>query len=310
MKQKNKQKVSHALYFCALIFLFFITPFTVHATQKATDLIVFSYDRPLQLHTLLSSINKYVSNLHALFIIYRTSNHQFDHAYDEVRTLFPTAHFIKQGPEPKKDFKPLLLTCLFATTASHVMFATDDDIFTDSVDIADCVHAQESTDAYGFYLRLGTNITHSYFANQPLTLPPFTSLSHNTLSFSFQDGKSYWAYPNNVNMTLYKKSMIEDAFTALSYNSPNTLESRWARLYPIVGRGLCFTHSKGINIPLNLVQDDWQNKHEAIFTTQELLNLWNYGYTIDLAQFHHIHNNAAHMPYMPTFIKKMRYMLN
>jgi len=304
MKQKNKRKILNQTYFYTLVLLFLIIPLTCLSSPKGADLIVFSYDRPLQLHTLLSSTSKYIRNLNAIFIIYRSSNHQFDAAYNELRTLFPDAQFIKQGNEPKKDFKPLLLTCFWATDAEHIIFTTDDDIFTDSVDIADCVNTLKSTDAYGFYLRLGTNITHSYFANQALTLPFFNKISADTFSFSFQESKSYWAYPNNVNMTLYKKSTIEPALLSLSYYSPNTLESRWARLYPIMGRGLCFANSKGINIPLNLVQDDWHNKHEAIFTTQELLNLWNQGYTIDLAQFHHINNNAAHMPYIPLFVKR------
>lgn len=303
MKQKNKRVILNHIYFYALIFLLCISPLQSYASlPNTTDLVIFSYDRPLQLHTLLCSTEKYVTHLHTISVIYRTSNADFKNAYRTLEKLFPYVQFIKQGSNPKKDFKPLLLETIDSTIAPYVVFATDDDIFTDSIDMTYCANALQLSNAYGFYLRLGMNITHSYFSNQTLKLPTLTPLDAHTVSFSFQDGKSYWAYPNNVNMTLYKKTSISDALSQLSYQSPNILESRWARFYPRTDHGLCFIASKGINIPLNLVQDDWHNKHEAIFSPQDLLILWQNGLTIDIEQFHAIKNNAAHMPYIPNFI--------
>ncbi len=300
---KNGMVIQRSHMF-ALFFLFLIVPIKTIAHQKSADLIVFSYDRPLQLHALLSSMKQYVTNINTTFVIYRSSNEFYDHAYQEVMTLFSDTQFFKQGTEPKKDFKPLTLNCLNQTNSTHVLFATDDDIITDYVDINQCVEILETTGAYGFYLRLGTNITHSYYQNIALTLPPMADTTPDIVSFSFDDGQSYWAYPNNVDMTIYNKSIIQPAFTQLSYYSPNILESRWARLYKIIGRGLCFKKSKGVNLPLNIAQDDWHNKNEELFSTTQLLNLWNQGYTMDISSFYKINNCSAHMPYTPTFIQR------
>ena len=68
-----------------------------YKAQEA-DLIIFSYNRPLQLQALLASTQKYITGTRSISIIYRTDNDAFDTAYNQLKTQFPSAHFIKQSP--------------------------------------------------------------------------------------------------------------------------------------------------------------------------------------------------------------------
>jgi len=61
---------------------FFIFFFSFHsamsrANKANTDLIVFSYDRPLQLYALLESLESYVTGLAQISVIYRVSRDAF-----------------------------------------------------------------------------------------------------------------------------------------------------------------------------------------------------------------------------------------
>ena len=56
--------------------------------KPQTDLIVYSYDRPMQLYALLESIEKYITGLSDIFVILRTSSSDFEHAYGIVEKTF------------------------------------------------------------------------------------------------------------------------------------------------------------------------------------------------------------------------------
>lgn len=291
----------------ALLFLF-CTNQTIYtsAPQSVADLVIFSYDRPLQLHALLASIQTYVYNLGTIFLVCRMSDAFYEQAYQEVLAQYPQVVLLRQGKEPKKDFKALTLKAFNGSSAEYILFTTDDLIMKDYVDIHQCINILNATNAYGFYLRMGSNITYSYNQDIKLSVPPLTTIEPGIFSWNFADGKSYWGYPNSLDMALFKKSTIEKDLTTLSYHSPNALESRWSRLADKSKTALCFKSSKAFNIPLNLVQEDWHNKNEQLFTTPELLDFWNQGMMMNLLPFHQINNNSALMAYTPSFIQRPR----
>jgi hypothetical protein len=271
--------------------------------KQSADLIIFSYDRPLQLHALLSSVQTYMYNLGTIYLVCRMSNDAYEKAYSKVLSQFPAVQVLVQGDHPKKDFKPLMLQA-FNGPASHIIFATDDLILKDYVDIKQCINALEATGAYGFYLRMGSNITYSYNQDISLSVPKLTTIEPGVFSWNFSEGKSYWGYPNSLDMALFKKTTIAQDLNTLAFHSPNVLESRWSRIADTSKTGLCFKNSKAFNIPLNLVQEDWYNKNEELFSTQELLDIWNQGLMMNITAFHQINNNSAMMAYAPSFIQR------
>ncbi|MCX5921936.1 MAG: hypothetical protein NTX86_01250 [Candidatus Dependentiae bacterium] len=296
-------------YRLTLLVLFFFISFGMLADIKTgqngkTDLIIFSYNRPLQLHALLESLTIFVSNLNEIYVLYRVNNEQFDHAYEEIKAIFPRINFVKQGNNPRNDFKPLLLQCFFASPAAYILFAVDDDIVKDYVDMRTCTEALEATNAYCFFLRLGKNIVKQYGQNISLTLPPCVEVKKNIFNYYIKNGIGDWRYPNNVDMTVYKKSTVAPFFQNANYHSPNTLEAMWAAQQNLNTYGLFFETSKMFALPINIIQEDWYTTHENSFTAQELLHLWQDGYAMNLAPFHNLNNPCAFVAIPPTFIKR------
>ena len=70
-------------------------------SKKTADLIIFSYDRPMQLFALLESIEKNVVGLNKTNVIYRSSNNEFEVGYEIVKKSFPTSNYVKQDNAPR-----------------------------------------------------------------------------------------------------------------------------------------------------------------------------------------------------------------
>ena len=273
------------------------------------DLIVFSFDRPLQLYALLESTERYVKNVGDIQIIYRSSNERYERAYQEVFQRFASIVPIKQGDQPKSDFKPLTLQSLETTPHEYVIFAVDDIIMRDYIDCDECIAAMEKSGAYGFYLRLGKNITYCYMMNQANPVPPMQEVMRGVFSWKFSDAVYDWAYPNTVDMTMYRKKDIMQDFREMTYHAPNSCEGSWhgRSNRQMSKKGLCYAHSKMVNLPLNKVQTEiHNNRHENSVSAAELLDLFERGMKIDIDPLHIITNKSAHMGYMPTFIARDR----
>ena len=219
--------------------------------------------------------------------------------------------FKKQSKNPHKDFKPLLLTLINELQSDYIMFATDDIIVKDTVSITECVKALQKTHAYGFHLRLGTNINHFYILNQPQKLPLLIDIEDNIYAWQTYTATDYWsdwAWINTLDMTLYPKNEIINALASCNYENPNTLENALANLLPSLKQKvcLCFKKSKTINIPLNRVQNVFNTNRSMDngLTTDFLLKQFNAGFKIDIHPLHQCNNCSVHTEYNITFIKR------
>ena len=275
------------------------------ASQPKVDLIIFSYDRPLQLYALLESTATYVTGLGKTIVIYRSSNQDFHDAYDKVHAAFPWAAFWEQGLNPQVDFKPLTMKALNATSSTYVIFAVDDIVVKDYVDLTQCAQALETYGAYGFYLRLGSCLTDCYAwsAKQPLP-QSLTPVGADLLTWTLGRASYDWSYPNTVDMTVYRKADVIKDFSAFHFTNPNALEGAWSVFGSRVAnrKGLCFTETKIVNLPLNRVQNMCRNRNMESFTPKELLMSFNEGLKIDIQPLFKIKNPGAHMEYVPTFV--------
>lgn len=289
-----------------LLFLSLCCAFLSITAQKA-DLIIFSFDRPLQLYALLESADRYIHNIGDIHVIYRSSDARYDRAYQEVFQNFSNVVSIKQGANPKADFKPLVLKSFLETPHEYILFAVDDIIIQDTIDITQCIKTMEKTNAYGFYLRLGKNITYCYMLNKAQRVPSLQEVENGMYAWIFSEAQYDWAYPHTVDMTIYRKKDIEHDLRSMEYQAPNSLEGTWCgSSRRIIGRkGLCYAHSKMVNLPLNRVQSEVvYNRNENSLSVLELLNLFERGLKIDIDLLHKINNTSPHMAYSPSFISK------
>jgi hypothetical protein len=274
-------------------------------SEMIADMVIFSYDRPMQLYALLESIEQYVSRgVGSIAVIYRTSNEQYEKGYQKVKDRFAQVIFhVQSSTNPHADFKRLTMQAVRAGTHSYILFAVDDMMVKDAVDFSDAIEWLEKTHAYGFYLRLGNHIDQCYTLNKAQEVPPLVDCGQNVCAWEFKPTIiNDWNYPNTVDMTIYRKKEVIKVLDALPFVAPNSLESQWYGSALLLGMGLCYQQSKVINIPLNRVQDEINNRSMNV-EPEYLLDLFMNGYRIDRAPLHAICNRSAHLPVELTFKK-------
>ncbi len=270
------------------------------AHKSSPDILLFSFDRPLQLFATLESIYRYFIGYQEISVLYRVSDERFAYAYDKVQQAFPAVRFVRQSGSPRKDFKPILLKLLFDSPSPYILFGVDDLIIKDFADLQFCVEKLESSGAYGVYLRFGRHIRSCYMNNQPQALPPSVPLADGLFAWDFRKGESDWGFPNNLDLTLYRKSDLKDLFKEMKYHHPNSLEWEWAHHLPTNSVGLYFEHSKVVNLPLNAIGSTSRNME--FLTTEELLAHFNQGLKIHIDPLYKMENPSPHYEFIPEFI--------
>ena len=275
-------------------------------TQQKADLVAFSYNRPIQLYALLESIEQYITGLEEIHVVYRASDEEYEKAYQEVKQTFDYVTFWKQGAKPKEDFKPLTVKASFESPSDYIIFAVDDIIVKDFIDISKNVEILEEINAYGFYFRLGLHLTRCYSLNRTQAVPPHIKVIDDIYSWKFKEGTCDWKYPNTVDMTLYRKKDIENNFRKMNYTAPNYLECCWAGRTRTISSpiGLCHEETKIVNLPLNRVQNTFRNRTMNAFSAKELLDLFNQGLKIDIVPLFKMKNKGAHTDYIPEFTER------
>jgi len=275
------------------------------AKAEKADLIVYSFDRPMQLYAFLESAYHYMSGIAEVTVIYRASSPAYDASYEIVRQAFPSVHYLQQSATPLRDFKPLTVEAVFESPSRYVLFAVDDIIVKDYIACDQDIRLLEEHRAYGFYYRLGKHLSYCYTMNASQAVPPLQEVAPDVYAWQFNQGQHDWGYPNTVDMTLYRKKDIESFFKNGNYNTPNTLEGSWAGQAGAIKRrtGLCYGASKIVNLPLNRVQHDYPNRHMEL-SAQELQTLFEQGLKIDIQPLFHVANISAHMEYTPTFVQR------
>ena len=270
--------------------------------SSGADLIIFSYNRPLQLFALLESVEKRAQNYNQIHVIYRTSSAEYEKGYQKVFDRFPNAHSLYENGS---DFRSLFFQAVFnpSSPSDYVAFAVDDIILTRTIDFAEAIQAMKQTQAYGFYLSNGLNLFNCYMKSQEQPLPTHVILDHGIYAWQFMHGEADWRYPNTLDMGLYKKSTIEKDLRKLTFYNPPTLESAWAHKSKRKRIGLFYKSSKSVNIPLNIVSPS-TNRHNNIFTPRELLSFFNQGLKIDIEPLFEINNTSRHIEYIPQIVPR------
>lgn len=278
------------------------------AAQYAADLVVFSFDRPMQLYSCLESLDKYVSGINHTRVIYRCSNDEYKENYALVKEKFPAVEFILESEKPKMDFQSLVLKSIFSfgrRSSDHVLFAVDDNIVKDYVNLTECIAAMEDTQAYGFYLKMGNHVDYCYSEDSYQGVPKLNPIVGNIFAWQFSQGNADWDYPNTVDMTIYRKKDLQNIFEEITFKSPNQLEAKWATYANHAEVGLCYNTSKIINTPLNMVNEhETANRHAGIATAEDLLAKFKDGLKINITPLHQIENHSVHIEYTPEFVQR------
>ncbi|MFC1591411.1 hypothetical protein ACFL43_02685 [Thermodesulfobacteriota bacterium] len=276
------------------------------AAPFPAECIVFSKDRALQLHALLSSYRDNVVSPVPVHILYYASNEHHQKAYDQVQALFPETaiSFCKQ--KEADSFRDDLLALLAALQAEKVFFLVDDIIFTETVDLQD--FTAFDTARFVPSLRLGLNLQRCYTMLQQQPLPAFASGvidAGDKFCWKWSEGGLDWGYPLSVDGHFFSSHEITAMAKLIPFRAPNTFEANLQKFLNLfLSRyGISYNKSKILNIPCNKVQQENENICGTI-DHEYLLRQWQQGFQLDYQKLQGFLNESAHQEVEITLTKR------
>ena len=269
----------------------------IFASKKnPIECIVFSKDRALQLHALLSSYLEKFSPIAPVHILYHTSTAEHGAAYDELIKLFPDKPFYFSKQKSGDSFRDDLISTLQRTDCNKLCFLVDDMILTERIGIDRLM--QFNSNEFVVSLRMGTNLKTAYTLGKKQPLPSF--LSHSAvpadlLCWRWEDGAYDWGYPASVDGHIFSSDEITDMIKLVSFNAPNSLEESLRVFTKIFFQryGISFQKSCVLNIPCNKVQLENTNTYGDIHQ-DSLLKQWQNGYQMNYKKLYGFKNESAH----------------
>ncbi len=265
--------------------------------------IVFSKDRPLQLHALLASYAELVRDPPPLHVVYRPTSDAYRDAYAEVLRA-STAPLGKVVVE--QSFRDDLLALLDGIEAPRTFFLVDDIVFVRETDLAPLLRLDPAR--FVPSLRLAPHLRRSYTVDRDQPLPPFRDgvlADPDLRCWRWKDGALDWGYPLSVDGNVFSTAEIRWMARHASFVAPNSFE-RALQAFQRAFRtrlGICHTASRIVNLPCTRVQEEIDNLHGEI-DPAELLEVWRSGRRLDHRRLYGIENVSAHQEVELVFVPR------
>jgi hypothetical protein len=220
--------------------------------------------------------------------------------YEKCIENHSSIKFIKQT-----DFKKNLLSGI-DTSQSYTMFLVDDILFLGKFSMLN-----ESFEEFEFSklddpnivchsLRLYPGINECYTLGQQNTVIKNPSFINNLMVWEWKNQAADWGYPMSVDGHIFKTTFIKKISEKLNYVNPNTFEAAMAGIASvghISGTKMSCSRisSKLLNIPANMVQDVFANKHGATDFVEELNEKYLNGERLDYKHLSDFKNKSVHV---------------
>lgn len=260
------------------------------------QIVVFSFNRALQLDALLSSVQRHWSGMeYKLAVLYNTSDEQYQAGYEMLEKKYPQYRFIKEKKGKhyyafneylslfnlkkiikykhcrcqKSNFRDLLIKTVTESPCKHVMFLTDDSVFIRKVEISNETlrWIDKNPNQSSFSLRLGE------FVNTPKKQLPAPINNIISWNYSDYDKSNNWGYRFSVDGHVYSKSLIIKLIKNIIFNNPSTLEAylhNFTDSHNLLNNGKTNTEPFLLSYPINMVQTIVNNK--SLGVSEKLLN--------------------------------------
>lgn len=254
-----------------------------------TSVIVFTKDRPMQLHAYLESLLCY-SDLqrNQIFIIYKQSK---EISYEKLMGIYPECNWIIES-----NFYNDLLAALEKSN-DFILFGCDDVVFKNKMSITYAENLLIKNEAiFGYSFRLGTNIK---------PIPSKVTVVDEHIEWNWSDvSEAHFNYPWELVATLYRKSDILSMINHTDERivNPNYLESIFANKpnkYVKRPKLACLNGANQVVIiTVNRVQDTHLNEVDStgntdIYYIDELYNKKNK--KLDIRRISQLKNNLMHV---------------
>ena len=258
------------------------------------QIIIFSFNRAMQLDTLLTSFCKHwKSPSYQVDVIYNTSDKYFQKGYQRLMEKFgksETILFHKESKgctpykiseiignlrnakrffvnprirNPKSNFRQMLIELMEQSKAKEVMFMTDDAMYINDVDVTESMieWLESSSRHRQISLRLGAGMN-----NQPSNVRVGAD---GLMKWKMSDVNhmTNWGYRFSVDAHIYDKQLILEYYKKCIFINPNTLEGYIENmLYKqgLVNETISFSKPMLLSFPINMVQNESDNEHLGV----------------------------------------------
>ncbi len=268
--------------------------------------IIFSKDRAIQLFALLETMFLNVTSPPSIKVIYCASTKDQKNAYLEVESLCLKKQFDINFIQEVSSFKGTLLSVLRSVSTRTTFFLVDDILFVKPVSF-DCLSSIDPLN-YVLSLRLGKNLKKSYTTGRRETPPKFISstMNSNLNEFEWFEKGNEWSDPWSVDGNFFSTKELILISELSNFSGPNTYEIALKTFNDFMSdrKGLCFETSRILNLPINKVQAEVDNKSGEI-STQFLLEKWRLGLKIDIAPFFDFTPSAPHEEHPISFVRRL-----
>lgn len=258
-----------------------------------TDILIFSKDRACQLDLLLSSLKEEVKNFSSITVLFLSSNEFFDNAYKICKKEHPEVRF-----EQEFNFKQQVVSWINDSSRAYAsMMLVDDIVFKEELDLNEIAGLLTNNKHILCYSpRLGLHLTDCYTMDEKNVEAPNGNLFNEYFAWDWTTGRLDWNYPMSVDGHVFRTSELASWITYLGFNNPNTLEASMQQIqyYAILQQiMICNRISKLVNIPMNRVQNTFQNKFGKV-SHVELNECYLNGKRLDKEAYHKVLNRGCH----------------
>jgi len=253
------------------------------------NIIIFSFNRALQLEALLVSIQRYWQKTdYKLSVLYNTTGGDFQRGYDILQTDYPSYKFVKETHKTegyhfsdylnvfnlkkllkyphmrkqKSNFRDLLNDIISTSECDYTMFLTDDSAFIRDVVLTkeDLEFIDKNPDVNQISLRLGKNIT-----ERPASIP----VKEGKIEWDFHNYRNArsWGYNFSVDAHIYSTKLCTKLLSKVIFYNPTTLEDNicsYVKEYNLMDHGLTYEYPYILSFPINMVQEIANNESMGI----------------------------------------------
>ncbi|HSW72623.1 MAG TPA: hypothetical protein VLG44_04370, partial [Chlamydiales bacterium] len=210
------------------------------------DIIIFSQNHPMYLYALLESLQKRVDGFFQVTVFYKRTP-DFEKGYEIIKEEFLGAQFL-----PIDDsFQNLLFYTIDEHDSDFVLFASDELILQDYLDLNQCMDEMKEAHAYGFYLSLNDQ-----------KIPTGIPLKGDIKAWSFEYAKQN---PHNLEMTLFQREEIRRTLGSEHFEDPESMVQALNVHLPKNMLGLYYLSSKTSKIHAEISSVEMLQKIEEGF---------------------------------------------
>lgn len=274
------------------------------------QIVIFSYNRAMQLDALLSSIKEHWTLSEVkVSILYNTSSEKYQKGYDLLKTIYPFFYFWKESKSKpfyklsdyfsiynmfkiikykhcrkiKTNFRELL-NYILDDKCNYIMFLTDDSVFIKDVQYTKLHldYIDKNLNQNSISLRMGLKMN---------DMPEMLKLRYDIIKWNYSDykNKNNWSYRFSVDGHIYSMKKIKHLVKKIIFNNPTTLESHildYSNKFRILKSGITFKEPYLLSFPINIVQSIADNESQNLSVS--LLNdyfLNGYKIQYDIPQY-------------------------